>query len=136
MANVVLVDPDAAGLDSMLAALVSAAIEDPAKARVLDRMAGTVTIAVPDAEVEVGLRFSGGTCRVESGPIPGSTITLTMPSDVLLGMSTIPLLGGMPSVLDPAGRAFALKVLTRQVRIGGMQHVGLLTQLTRLLSVI
>ena len=135
MAQVVLADPDAAGLDAMLAALVTGAIADPAKAALLDRMAGSVTIVVPDAEVEVGLRFSHGTCRVESGPIPGSTITLTMPSDVLLELSTIPLLAGLPSVLHPAGRAFTRKLLTGQVRIGGIQHLGLLTQLNQLLSV-
>ncbi len=134
MAQVVLADPDAAGLDSMLAGLITSAVSHPAKARLLDQMKGTVTIVVPDAEVEVGLRFSSGTCRVESGPIPGSTLRLTMPSDVLLELSTIPLLAGMPSVLDPAGRAFTMKVLTGQVRIGGIQHVGLLTQLNRLLS--
>ncbi|HVF21300.1 MAG TPA: hypothetical protein VNA14_13820 [Mycobacteriales bacterium] len=135
MAQVVLADPEAAGLDAMLAGLVTAAIADPAKAALLDRMVGTVTIHVPDAEVEVGLRFSGGTCRVESGPIPGSTITLTMPSDVLLELSNLPLLAGMPSLLHPGGRAFAIKVLTGKVRIGGLQHVGLLTQLNQLLSV-
>ena len=134
MAQVVLSDPEAAGLDAMLAGLITSAIGAPAKAALLDRMVGTVTIVVPDAEVEVGLRFSGGTCRVESGPIPGSTITLTMPSDVLLEMSTIPLLAGLPSVLHPAGRAFTQKVLTGKVRIGGIQHVGLLTQLNQLLS--
>lgn len=135
MAEVVLSDPEAAGLDAMLAGLITAAIAEPAKAALLDRMVGTVTIVVPDAEVEVGLRFSRGTCRVESGPIPGSTITLTMPSDVLLELSSIPLLAGLPSLLHPDGRTFAMKVLTGKVRIGGMQHVGLLTQLNQLLSV-
>ena len=136
MAQVVLADPDAAGLASMIAALVESAIEDPSKAALLDRMSGTVTIVVPDAEVQVGLRFRGGTCRVESGPIPGSTLRLTMPSDVLLEMSTIPLVAGLPSMLHPAGRAFAVKLLTGRVRVGGGWHVGLLTQLNQLLSVV
>ena len=57
-----------------------------------------------------------------------------MPADDLLEMSAIPLIAGMPSWLHPAGRAFTVKVLTGRVRIGGGQHIGLLTQLNRLLS--
>ena len=48
----------------------------PIDPRVLDAMNGTVTIAVPDAEVEVGLRFSNGVCRVHSGPIPGAKVRI------------------------------------------------------------
>ncbi len=136
MAHVVLADPDAAGLDAMLAGLIEAAIADPAKAAVLDAMRGTITISVPDAGVEVGLRFAHGTCRVESGPIPGATVLLSMPSDVLLDLPSVPLLAGLPSVLTPGGRAFARKVLTREVTIGGLRHIGLLTQLNRLLTLV
>lgn len=136
MAQVVLVDPDAAGLDAMLAALLTSAIEDPAKAKVLDAMNGTVTIAVPDAEVEVGLRFGNGLCQVYSGAIPGSKVRIEMASEELMGFSTIPLLYGMPSVLTPQGRAFTKKVLTREVRIGGLWHLTLVRQLNTLLSLV
>ncbi len=136
MAAVVLADPDAAGLDAMLAALLTSAIERPDKARVLDAMNGTVTIAVPDAEVEVGLRFSGGTCHVQSGAIPGAKVRIEMPSETLMGFSMIPLLLGMPSPLAPQGRAFTKQLLTRQVRIGGLQHLRLVAQLNTLLSLV
>lgn len=136
MASVVLADPENGGLDAMLAGLLTAAIEQPAKATMLDAMNGTVTIAVPDAEVEVGLRFSGGVCRVHPGAIPGSRVRIEMPSDTLMAFSTIPLLLGMPSVLTPAGRAFTKQVLTREVRISGLRHVRLVTQLNTLLSLV
>lgn len=136
MASVVLDDPDAAGLDAMLAALLTAAIEDPGKARTLDAMNGTVTIAVPDAEVEVGLRFSGGVCRVRDGAIPGSQVRIEMPSATLMGFSTIPLLYGLPSPLSAAGRAFDLALLKREVRIGGLRHLTLIRRLNTLLSVV
>lgn len=134
MAEVVLVDPEAGGLDAMLAALLTSAIERPEKARVLDAASGTVTIAVPDAEVEVGLRFGNGVCQVYPSGIPGSKVRIEMSSDTLMGFSTIPLLAGMPSVLTPAGREFTKKVLTRQVRIGGLQHLTLIRQVNTLLS--
>ena len=134
MATVVLADPEAAGLASMLAGLLSAAVERPEKARVLDATDGTVTIAVPDAEVEVGLRFGGGVCRVYDSAIPGSKVRIEMPSDTLMAFSTIPLLFGMPSVRTPEGRAFAKQVLTREVKITGLWHLKLVTQLNTLLS--
>ena len=136
MAEVVLADPDAEGLAAMLAALITANVERPEKARVLDVMNGTVTVAAPDAEVEVGLRFSNGVCRVHDGAIPGSKVRIEMPSETLLSFSTIPLLAGMPSVLTAEGRAFTLLVLRRQVRISGLRHLKLITQLNTLLSVL
>ena len=137
MAEVILTDPGNGGLDAMLAGLLSGAIEQPAKATVLDAMRGVVTVAVPDAEVEVGLRFSNGTCRVSPQGIPGSTVRIEMPSETLLSFSTIPLLYGLPSVLTPEGRAFTKQVLTRQVRITGLvRHLKLVTQLNTLLSLV
>ena len=135
MASVVIED-GAEGLAAMLGALLASAVEQPEKARVLDAMNGTVTIAVPDAEVEVGLRFSGGVCRVYGSPIPGSTVRIEMPSETLMAFSTIPLMAGMPSVLTPEGRAFTKQVLTREVKIGGLWHLKLVTQLNTLLSLV
>jgi hypothetical protein len=132
----VVADPDAAGLDAMLAALLTSAIERPDKARVLDAMNGTVTITVPDAEVEVGLRFSNGVCRIHSGAIAGSKVRIEMPSETLMGFSMIPLLGGMPSPLAPEGRAFTLALLRREVRISGLQHLTLIRQFNTLLSLV
>ncbi|HEV2891633.1 MAG TPA: hypothetical protein VGX28_14765 [Frankiaceae bacterium] len=134
MATVVVVDPDNGGLDAMLAGLLSAVAEDPAKARLLDTTNGTVTIAVPDAEVEVGLRFGNGVCQVYPSAIPGSKVRIEMPSETLMSFSTIPLLYGMPSVLTPEGRAFTRQVLTRRVRISGLRHLGLVRRLNTLLS--
>lgn len=136
MASVVLEEGAAEGLAPMLAALLTSAVERPDKARVLDAMNGTVTIAVPDAEVEVGLRFSGGVCRVSSGAIPGSKVRIEMPSATLMAFSTIPLLYGLPSPLAPEGRAFNLALLKREVRIGGLRHLTLIRRLNTLLSLV
>lgn len=134
MASVVLADPENGGLDAMLAGLLTAAAETSAKARVLDAMHGTVTIAVPDAEVEVGLRFSNGVCKVHPAAIPGSKVRIEMPSETLMSFSMLPLMFGMPSLRTPEGRAFTRQVLTREVRITGLRHLKLITQLNTLLS--
>lgn len=134
MAEVVLADPDAQGLDAMIAALLTSAIADPVKARILDAMRGAVQITVPDAEVTIGLYFAGGVCRVANGRVPHPTISLTAPSDVMLAMSTVPLTFGLPAVNTVEGREFLGKVFRREIRISGMQHVFLLSQLNRLMS--
>lgn len=136
MAQVVLDDPDAGGLDAMLGGLLASAVEQPAKAAILDRMRGTVTIAVPDAEVEVGLRFGNGVCTVYRNAIPGSKVRIEMPSDTLMGFSTIPLMYGLPSLRAPEGRAFNLALLKREVRITGLWHLTLVRQLNTLLSLV
>jgi hypothetical protein len=133
-ARVVLDDDRAEGLAVMLHGLLSAAAGRPAKQALLDGMRGTVTIRVPDAGVAVGLRFAGGTATVYDHALAGSTVTLTLPSDVLLGLPTVPLLLGLPSPLVPEGRAFARRLLRGEVRVGGLRHLGLVTGLNRLLS--
>ncbi len=136
MAEVVLADPEDGGLAAMLAGLLSAAIERPEAARILDRMSGTVTIAVTDADVEVGLRFGNGTCRVHAQPIPAPTLRIESPAAFLLGMSTMPLLFGLPSPLHNEGRQFLRQLRTGNVRIRGLlRHLRLVTQLNRLLAV-
>ncbi|HVE64822.1 MAG TPA: hypothetical protein VNB94_13610 [Mycobacteriales bacterium] len=134
MAQVVVADPEAAGLTAMLAGLIEAAITTPAKAAILDAMRGSVAIVVPDAEVEVAMHFGGGVCRVESGPTPSATVRLSMPADVLLDLPSLPLFAGFPSLLAPGGRAFARRVLAGDVQISGMRHLRLLAQLNRLLA--
>jgi hypothetical protein len=132
----VVVEDGAEGLAVMLGALLASVDVNPSKGRILDAMNGTVTIAVPDAEVEVGLRFSPGTCRVYGAAIAGSKVRIEMPSDTLMAFSTIPLMWGLPSVLSPEGRAFNVALLKRQVRITGLRHLTLIRQLNTLLSLV
>lgn len=135
MAEVVLADPEAAGLPAMVAALLVASAEQPAKASVLAAMRGTVTLVVPDAEVEVGLRFGGGRCTVQAGQLAGAAVRITMPAEELMGMSTMPLLFGLPSLFAPEGRELTRKLVRRQVRIEGLRHLRLVRQLTTVLAV-
>jgi hypothetical protein len=134
VAEVVIVDDDAAGLPAMVGGLIAAAIEDPGKARILDSMKGTVTIVIPDADAEIGLRFSGGVCRVHGAPIPGSTIRIEASADRLFGLSSAPMIFGLPSPFAAAGRDLTKQILRREIRFSGIRHVTLLRQLTALLS--
>jgi hypothetical protein len=73
---------------------------------------------------------------VHDGPIPGAKVRIEMPSETLMAFSTIPLLGGLPSPLTAEGRAFTKHLLTRKVKIGGLRHLRLVTQLNTLLSLV
>lgn len=132
--RVVLADPQAEGLPAMIAGLISAAVAEPPGVALLDRMRGTVTITVPDAEVSVGLRFTGGRVQVSASPVQPCLLQLSMDSDRLLALSGVPLLAGLPSVLTPAGRQVIRDILSGKIRIAGLRHVTLLRQLTTLLS--
>jgi hypothetical protein len=130
---VTLEDPDAGGLPAILAALLTAAVADPAKAAMLARTRGTVSIRVPDVDMAVTLRFTPGRCRVDTRELPGADLRLTMDSSLLLGLSRVPLLAGFPSVLTAEGRGVVRDILAGRLRIGGLAHLGLLRRLTLLL---
>jgi hypothetical protein len=130
---VVLEDPDAGGLPAILAALLTAAVADPAKAALLSRTTGTVGIRVPDADLAVVLRFGGGHCRIGGGDPGAADLRLTMDSALLLGLSRVPLFGGLPSPWAPQGRAVLRDLAARRLRIGGLTHLRLLRRVTLLL---
>jgi hypothetical protein len=134
VAEVVVVDQDAAGLPAMVGGLLAAAAEDPAKARILDSMRGTVTIVIPDAGAEIGLRFLSGVCRVHGAPIPGSDVRIEAGADQLLGLTNAPTLLGLPSPFAAAGRDVARRLWRREIRVSGFRHVTLVRQLTTVLS--
>lgn len=133
----VVVDPDVEGLGVMLADLVRGNIEaNPERARLLQGLAGRVNVHVPDAEVDVGLEFSGGQMLVHGNPFPRAELEITTDAETLMGMSTVPLRFGMPDASKADGRAVVGKMIRGQLKVRGMfSKPKLLTRLQRLLSV-
>ncbi len=131
-----LADPQAAGLDAMLAALLRNEVTKPAKAALLDAMHGTVTLTVPDQGAEAGLIFAAGAVTVLGSGIPRATLHLVLDSATMVGLASLPtVLRVLPNPLAAEVRDLARKVLTRRVRVGGAWHVGLLKQVTALLKI-
>lgn len=121
MATVVLEGEEPNGLAQMIAALVEANIaSDPRKERLLETTRGAVQMDVLDAGVTVGLKFVPGTLTVTSGPVPGADLRITANSETLMGLSTVPLRFGLPDAFTEEGRAVALQLLRRRLRVRGL----------------
>jgi hypothetical protein len=121
----------------MLAELVCANIDaDPSRARLLQRVAGTVNIRVPDADVDVGLEFRDGRLHVRAAPFPKARLRIDTDAHTLMGLPAVPLLFGLPDVSTSEGRAVVRKMLSGRLHVRGMMRgLGLMVRLQKLLSV-
>jgi hypothetical protein len=133
----VVVDPEVEGLGVMLADLMRGNIEaDPARARLLHGVTGTVNVRARDAEVEVGMEFRDGRLLVHPKPYPRADLEITTDGETLMGMSTTPLRMGMPDLAKAEGRAVLQKMLRGELKVRGMvTKPKLLIRLQKLLSV-
>ena len=124
MTRVVLADVTSEGMDTVLAGLLMAAAEDPAKARVLSRMRGSVRITITDADTELGLVFTPREIVVSCGA-SDADVHLSLPAASLMSLAAVPRWGVIPRFTTPAGRNLYRQIWTREVRVRGVRHVRL-----------
>lgn len=128
-------DTEPNGLASMVGGLIGANLErDP------DRAGGlrptNVSIHAKDAEVAITLRLEPGFVRVSNGIVPPTHLRIRADSEMLLGLSAVPLRLGLPDVLTAEGRSVVRKLLSRELRVEGLlRHPRRLAMLTSLLAV-
>jgi len=136
VAEVVYDSAEPEGFAMMIGELVRANCEaDPARARMLRTTKGVVNIRVTDAGVAVGLLFGGGKLRVLSQPAPRANLDVSGDAETIMSLSTVKLLGGLPSVLDPAGREVTRKLLNGKLKVRGLfGSLPLLMRLNRMMS--
>ena len=127
-------EPDAGGgLAALLVGLVEQNLVRDASRRSLLR-GGIVVIAAIDAEVAVRLELVPELPWVEGWPLQ-APVEVRAPSIVLMGLSAVPLRGGLPDVLTPDGRRIVRAILRRTIRVRGLvRHLGTVRRLTMLLS--
>lgn len=122
----------------MLGGLIEANVTArPEKRADFDRLRARVGIAAEDAGEAVTLDFEGGSLTVHNGLQPGRDLTIAADSETVLQLSNLrigPL--GMPVYHDATGRSVVGKLLTRKLRIRGMQKMALLNRVTRVFSVV
>jgi hypothetical protein len=133
--TVPVVSPAPSGLATMVAELIEQNLaRDPAR-RMLLRPSVAVLDA-SDADVTVFLRIRPDGVRVGDGDVPDAHLRVRSDAGRLLGLTTVPLRFGLPDLLEPAGRAIAVDLLRRRLRIRGLlRHPLRLARLTKLLSV-
>lgn len=128
---------------SMLADLVRQNLESkPHKKKDFDALAGTVALVADDADVALTLEFKNGALVLHDGIRGVPDVAVRGTSDAIMALSNVPLTRPLALPL-PTDRA-ALEVLrdmvratrTGELRIYGMlRHFGLLSRLTRVMSV-
>lgn len=97
---------------------------------------GVVAIVAPDAGVAVTLRLAPGHVTVADGVLGRPDLVIRTDSETLTDLTSVPLRLGLPDVLTPEGRGVLARMRTGRLRIRGMvRHAGLLSRLSRLLSV-
>ena len=125
------------GMAVMLADLLTQNMEqNPEKANQFRRLSCVVGITAKDAEVKLTMFFNNGSCMVYDGIVGNPDLNIIADSEVILGLSTVPLRGGLPDPFDKDGRAMIKQILSGQLKIQGMLfHPINLVRVTKVFSV-
>jgi len=132
----VIIDPDVEGLGMMLADLIRGNLEaEPARASLLEGHPATVNLHVHDAEVGVGLEFTGSAIRIGS-VVEKADMTIATDAESLMELTNVPLRFGMPDQLTAKGRVVAGKLLRGEIKVEGLpKQLMLMIRLQRLFTV-
>jgi len=128
---------DAVGLAVMIADLIRQNLErDPRKDADFRKLAASVSMEVPDAEVTITLEFSRGALLVHGGRHDRAHLRIRADSTTLLALPLVRISAGLPNLFSPESSALRNGLLSGGVRIGGMlRHPLRLVRFTRLMSV-
>jgi hypothetical protein len=125
------------GFACMIADLIRQNMEQhPEKARDFIALGSAISIEARDAEVTITLVFRRGSLYIYNGVHGFADISLSSDSATILELSLAKMLFGLPNLLDSAGRKMVKKILTGELKVGGLlRRPGQLVRLTRLMSV-
>lgn len=126
-------EPESTGLDALVAGLLSAAAEDPAKAQVIQGMRGSVHLVLTDLETDLRLLFDAGQVVVAVEDRP-SDVRLRLTSETMLGLASVPRWGVLPRFTTPEGRKVYGQLRRRELRVRGISHLRLLKDLMAVLT--
>lgn len=127
---------DAPPLGEMIADLVRTNIEkEPARAHLVQGVAGRININATDVESIIGMLFTGTSLRI--GPdLPAPDLEVVCDSATLMELANVRLRFGRPDPLTPEGRAILQKMMRKQLVVHGMlAHPKLLTRMQKLFTV-
>jgi hypothetical protein len=125
------------GLACMIADLLRQNMEQhPEKERDFLALHSTISIEARDAEVTITLVFSPGSLSIYRGRHGVPDISIESDSATILELSLADMVLGVPNILGSGGRKMVEKILTGELKIGGLlKNPGQLIRLTRLMSV-
>lgn len=134
---------DANAFATMLADLVRQNLESkPHKRKDFDRLDGTVALIADDADVALTLEFRRGHLTLHDGIKGIPDVAVRGSADSIMAMSNVPLtrLLALPIPTDRSSldvlRGMVRASVTGELKVHGMVgHLGLLSRLTRVMSV-
>ena len=107
----------------------------PERSRLLSGPFRKVVITAEDLDSSVSLTLGGSVISIREGASADPDLSIRADSQTLIDLPNAKLLGGLPSIADPAGRKIVAKLVKREIKIRGLLRVGLLSRVQRLLSV-
>ena len=129
-------DREPEGLAAMLGGIIEGNLEAHPERTALLSPVSVVAIRVPDAGTDVSLRLSPERVQVRNGTVGRADIVIQADSEMLMGLSSVPLRFGLPDLGTAEGRHVIGQLVRRKLRIKGMlRHPGKLARLNKLLSV-
>lgn len=134
--TVVYPDREPNGLASMLGGLIEGNLAGhPERARLLSKVS-TYGIRARDVDVDVSIRLAPGKVIVRNGIVGRPNILVETDSETLVGLSSVPLMLGLPDIGTKEGREVNRKLLNGKLKVKGMLlYPGRLARLNKLLAV-
>ncbi|MCA1726638.1 MAG: hypothetical protein LC722_02985, partial [Actinobacteria bacterium] len=119
-AQVVYADEEPNGLATMLGGLIEGNLALHPQREKLLRPA-IIGVVAPDARVAVTFSISRGLVTVSNGaPRKKADLVIKASSDLLVGLSSVPLKLGLPDLRTEAGREVNRRILKGEIKVKGM----------------
>lgn len=127
---------DLEGLPVMIADLIEGNLTaHPERAKLLVGPVKHVRITASDLDTTVFMRVGAGEVVVSHDSATDPDMWIWADAATLIDLPNAKLMGGLPSVADPIGRAVTAKLLSGKMKVKGILKIGLLSKVQRLLSV-
>jgi len=125
------------GLAEMLFDLIRQNLEQkPQKLPSFQALDSNVVIVARDIDITVTLAFKRGELTIYNGIIGKADLKIIADHDVILDLSLVNILKGLPNFFDKAGRAILKRLFFGNLKIEGMlKHPLQLIYLTKIFSV-
>ncbi|MGH2740752.1 MAG: hypothetical protein ACRDH6_09770 [Actinomycetota bacterium] len=137
MTTVEFLDEEPNGIASMIGGLLEANLQAHPERRSLLAPPTTIGIVATDAGAATTIHLAPGRVTVANGLVGRPTVRVSTDSSTLTELSSVPLRFGLPDAFTPEGRETVQKLLRRTLQVKGMlMHVGTVSRLNRLLSVL
>ena len=125
------------GLAQMLKDLLSQNLDaNPHKIKDFKKLNIDIGLKVPDAEVELTMKFTGDSLTIHQGIMGKPKLLITSEADIIMALSNLKIKGGMPYYFDETGREVLKAMFTRKLKVKGMlTHFPSLVRMSRVMSV-